>query len=693
MRLKLNRDTFYLPDHKESVYFRNNVNSFSMQGTMIDKWIDKLLPMFTGEHTLEDLTSGLPEPYRNRVYEIAEVLYRNGYVKDVSQDHPHRLSDEVLKQYASQIAFLDSMGDSSAYRFQQYRDSKILAIGVGPILISLISALIESGQPHIYTLMTDRGTTHTARIEEVIGHAQQKDPDVTLKEISYAGNETRQWKETIEAFDAILYVSQEGHIEELRELHKVCREEKKIFLPALCINKVGLAGPVVHPETEGCWESAWRRIHNSVFPKKSSVESCPPTAGAMLANVIVFECLKVLTGVSIAEQKNRFYQLNLETLEGSWYPFLPHPFVSKRASVEWLDVGQLEDRLDRLGHNTENRIKKGNNVKAERVLGDARVGNESSTRTKTAKNEQEQNDVLVYFNRLVSPQSGIFHVWEEGDLKQLPLAQCRVQPVDPLSTGPAALLPSIICSHMTHKGARREAGLVGIELYATRFLEKIDTTPPSQDANRSFTEDHTYIGVGAGETFAECVYRGLQQCLTQALLKEVTSQAQADRAHYHKVSPIEVKAVEDELCQMYVQVLTTSDGAPTIGLAEDAYGFPVAWVYAHDRWYASVDIHETQALKRALLQAIQDEQNQEDHASSSSLTLSPALQELQEPLALVIPPFEASVSTYASTVQQAIQVLERSQLQIDVFECGLESTLKEGLAGVSGVTLREVNSS
>ena len=35
-------------------------------------------------------------------------------------------------------------------------------------------------------------------------------------------------------FDSILYVSQEGDIEELRVLHTVCREEKKMFLPAIC---------------------------------------------------------------------------------------------------------------------------------------------------------------------------------------------------------------------------------------------------------------------------------------------------------------------------------------------------------------------------------------------------------------------------------------------------------------------------
>lgn len=102
-----------------------------MEGKSINQWVEKLLPMFNGEYTLGHLTDGLPDPYKRRVYEIAEILYQNEFAVDISQDRPHELPENILQKFASQIEFLDSFGHSGAYHFQSYRQCKVLAIGSG----------------------------------------------------------------------------------------------------------------------------------------------------------------------------------------------------------------------------------------------------------------------------------------------------------------------------------------------------------------------------------------------------------------------------------------------------------------------------------------------------------------------------------------------------------------------------------
>lgn len=641
MRLKVKRDTFYLPEPNRGVYFRNNSSSFRIEGSGIDQWVEKLLPMFNGEYTLEYLTNGLPDPYRNRVFEIAEVLYENGYVRDLSQDLPHQLSDYHLKKYASQIEFVDNIVGSGAARFQSFRQANVLAVGSGPMLNSVVSSLLETGLTKIQVLVTNEVPTNRQRLNQLVEHARIKDPEVNLKEFS---QKQESWREIVEPFDSILYVSQKGELEELRQLHTVCREENKMFLPALCLQQVGLAGPLVHPDSEVCWETAWRRLHESALSKDRKSQGSSVNSGSLLANMIVFELFKKITGVTELEKNNRIFLLNLDTLEGKWHAFLPHPLVTGDISAEW--VQNVEDRIH------------------------------------TDIEEVESGNLLLSFDQLTSAELGIFHIWEEGDLKQLPLAQCRIQVVDPLSEGPAGLMHEDVCSGLTHKEARLEAGLTGIESYGERMASLIVNALPLE--NGSVVADEM-IGIGAGESFVEGVGRGLQKCLREELRKQQFNQK-------YSVSRVQLNSIEDEKCRFYLETLTTMQGAPIIGIGKEVFGFPVLWIGAEDEWYGSIDLNVTMALRRALQQAISKVQNKSDSSSNLICKVSSSSIYLEEnsPISLDIPVCEERIQ--ADILQGAMERLKWNGKRVFVAEYGLEPVFKERLAGVFGVLLREGDS-
>jgi putative thiazole-containing bacteriocin maturation protein len=615
MRLKVKRDTFFLPEANGGVFFRNNVSSFRMEGSGIDKWVEKLLPMFNGEQTLETLTTGLTGPYRDRVYEIAETLYQNGFVKDVSRDCQHQLTQQVLKKYASQIEFIDSFVDSAGFRFQTYREAKVLAVGSGEMFVSLVSSLLESGLPKFQTLIPDR--TNRVRIEKLVEHARGTDPEVAVEEIT-----PRTWQEAVEHYDFILYASQEGNVEELRLLHRICREGKKVFIPAFCYQQVGMAGPLVLPESENCWESAWRRLHQDELHNNKNISAIFTTGGAMLSNLIVFELFKHITGVTEREQNHPLYLLDLETMEGNWHSVTPHPLVAGHTSA--------------------------------RIVEDV---NESF------RQDIEKDNVFLFFNKVTSKATGIFHTWSEGDLLQLPLAQCEVQPIDPLSEGPAEVLGSIICSGLTHEEARREAGLAGIEAYGTRLASLLDLSPQCQ--------------VGTGGTFAEGVCRGLQKFLEQEL-----NSNQPDA-----LSKVQLNTIEDERCRFYLQALSTMQGTPTIGLGEEVNGFPVVWVGTRTGWYGSVDVNLTLSLRKALQQALLPIQNGNVPETSRGLVVPSMLLEEKSPRNISIP--SCDDSNHSVLLRSAMEVLEENGKQLVVFELEAEPFLKEGLAGLFGVLVRE----
>ncbi|MCK9909234.1 hypothetical protein MXD81_08840, partial [Microbacteriaceae bacterium K1510] len=130
-------------------------------------------------------------------------------------------------------------------------------------------------------------------------------------------------------------------------------------------------------------------------------------------------------------------------------------------------------------------------------------------------------------------------------MKQLPLALCRVQAVDPLSEGPAMLLPEVVCSGLTHEEVRGEAGLTGIEAYVSRLVGPL-LTPPCSEQNEaaSLIAPEDFVGVGAGGTAAEAICRGLQKCLTEELGRQMVEK--------QAVSRVQLDAVEDERCRFYL---------------------------------------------------------------------------------------------------------------------------------------------
>jgi len=633
-RPKVKGDTFFLPESNGSVYFRNNIGSFRMEGKTIGQWIEKLIPVFNGNHSLEELTDGLPKEYQEQVFAIAESLYRNGFILDVSQDHPDQLSDKVLQQYQAQIEFLSNLAGSGAYRFQCYRQSQAVVIGSGPFFVSLVSALLDSGLSKFHMLITDSTPTNRQRIQELEEHARQTDSEVAIEELSLPEGSPEAWRKIIQMFDSILYVADDGELDELRVLNAICREEKKIFIPAICWQQTGIAGPLVFPNAQGCWESAWRRIHKTALCKDTQVQPASLTTKAILANVIVFEWFKHVTGVNVWSEQNKVFLLDLETLEGNWHLFLPHPLLNLHETGEW-----IEDLTLYLDQNQ---------------------GGEDSF------------EGINYFSSLTSAETGIFHRWDEGDLMQLPLAQCFIQAVDPICDGPAELLSQMVCTGLTHEEARLEAGLTGLESYVQRLIDS--SVIPWKLASQEF------VGVGAGETVVEGISRGLQKCLSHELdLRNMDQIPSAVQIHLNEV--------EDERCQFYLQALTTMRGVPQIGLGEDIWGFPVVWVGTSDGWYGNVGLNLTLALRHSLQQAVHQAQDEAAFLSTNTSTIQSVQMDTNNQSIFDIPAFEQA--SQREILHSSLEHLKQYGVRPHCISRALEPFMIEELTGIFGVLLRK----
>lgn len=242
------------------------------------------------------------------------------------------------------------------------------------------------------------------------------------------------------------------------------------------------------------------------------------------------------------------------------------------------------------------------------------------------------------------------------------------------------MLPEIICNGINHEEVRREAGLAGIEAYVSRMSDLLVNAVHAESDGNIEPRTLEYVGVGAGETIAEGICRGLQKCLAD-------EHARAVEVHAPSVNLVQLDHVEDERCRYYLSALTTIQGAPSIGFGKDETGFPVAWVKSNGCWYDAVDFNRTRALRRSLQRALLAAQNKE--TCDTANPLSKSSMKVKEAMAenVTIPacdPLEHRV-----VLQSALQQLNRNRKRLVVYDLSLEAFLKEGLAGAFGVSLRE----
>jgi putative thiazole-containing bacteriocin maturation protein len=611
MCLKINRDTFVYPQNNGGVYLRNNVTSIQMDGNTIEQWLQKLIPMLDGNRSMEEITDGLPDAYKEQVFKIAEVLYKNGFVRDTSQDLPHQLPPALLEKYASQIEFIDHLSHSGAHRFQNYRDSKVALIGGGPLITSLTASLLQSGLP-AFTIFHDTvNQAETKLLQEQIKAAKKHEPEPSITFLPFNENNC---KEDLSNVNYVLYANEDENRDDLLLVQNICREQSISFLPITLQNNQAFIGPFVLSDSAACWKTASLRLGKKSSEVNKSISS--RTASSLLANVAVFMLFKKITGVQ-ENSENSIYQLNVETLEGNWHPVSPHPFINKKMKAD-----QIDDPLLFL---------------------------------KDSPNQEL--DLHSLFYQITSRETGLFRLFEEENLSQLPLSQCKVKVADPYGESEPELL---IASGRTHEDARLEAGLAGLETYVKKL----------------FHHSPHNMSVGTGRSAVEGMCRALQNKLQEIFMKS-TNKMQLS-------AEIDPRSIQDSYSTFLIGALSTLSDEIKLFLGKKVYGFPVVWVQQHGKCFGSIGLDENRALQNALQGALMDRQNNEEISckkciKSSATILTTGLQ--------TVTLSETKEVPLTETLASALQTLKSNNCNATFYTLHAEPILNENTSGMFGITL------
>ena len=141
---------------------------------------------------------------------------------------------------------------------------------------------------------------------------------------------------------------------------------------------------------------------------------------------------------------------------------------------------------------------------------------------------------------------------------------------------------------------------------------------------------------------------------------------------------MKLDAVEDERCQYYLQVLTTMQGAPIIGLGEEVFGFPVVWVGTNGPLVWQCRFEHNNGVAKSVATGAYEETKRSDFSTPQVLEDSSVF--LVEKVSQSLDIHTSEETSQSEVLRSALQVLERNQKRLLVFELALEPFLKKEMA-------------
>ncbi|EFH88663.1 TOMM precursor leader peptide-binding protein [Ktedonobacter racemifer] len=441
-------DTYCVP-LPDGVYLRGNNNRLILKGKSLYLLLQQLIPHLDSKVTLGEITEGLDADRKRMVTNLIEKLFTHHFLTDSSQDQPHTLPLLEQESYASNIAFIESFQTSATHRFEAFRDKHFLFVGDGLACVSLIHASRQCGIKNVSVITTSEEERFRQEMLNLfMSDASAEDMQV-IDPLSWA-NEA-EVRHTIQAYDAILHIAQSPMLARAQLLNRLCIEEGKTLLQAITVDDHAWIGPLVCPETDACWECAWRRLQANLadadqpahyefrdLPLPSSSQPAVAQGSSILANRLLFDVFRHFTQAGPTETGGKISALHTQTSLSESHTFLPHPHCQACRHTTAQTASQFLEQM----HSVQ---------------------------------QQEPVDLdhfLEKFAHCVDACVGLFTAVENSHFVRLPLAVSKVKISHLLSREDHPETLSVVAASIDTRGARTRVAQKACERYAANCVDQ-----------------------------------------------------------------------------------------------------------------------------------------------------------------------------------------------------------------------------
>lgn len=350
-RPRIRRDVLFT-ETPDGVLFHNSDGGFRLTAKAAYRFATLIVPHLTGEHTVEQLCRGLGDAQRAMVGELVRTLYERDFARAAApaQAEPGTaLPPDVARRFAPQIAYVDHYADAAEARFQRFRSSRVAVLGDDAVARWCAASLVRNGCAVIGVVA---GLDRTA-LDADVAEAVADGAPVEIRTLA-GGAEGLGWAELAD-YSTVVVTGGRGAPAVVLPLLRAGIPEGRTLLPAWSYGSDAVIGPLMTHGAAGCWACAALRLGTdrggaavgtgtgtgaqggagaaadlwSALTLGAGPGSAGPVPGrplaAMIGNLLGYEVFRATSGALPAETAGRLIVQDMESLDVTAEPLLPHP--------------------------------------------------------------------------------------------------------------------------------------------------------------------------------------------------------------------------------------------------------------------------------------------------------------------------------------------------------------------------------
>ncbi|MFE2843227.1 TOMM precursor leader peptide-binding protein [Streptomyces scopuliridis] len=425
-RPRIRRDVLFT-ETPEGVLFHNADGGFQLTAKSAYRFATLIVPHLTGEHSVAEICQGLGEQQRSMVGELVKSLYERDFARPVpaTASEAHETPPDVARRFAPQIAYADHYSDDAERRFHRFRTARVAVLGDDLVARWCVLSLIRNGCATI-GVQPGLGAENIETIEAEAREAASDGCPVDLRRIEADDPRGPLGWADLASYDLVVVTGGPTAPQRLFPLLRAGVPEGRTLLPAWSYGQFAVVGPLMTPDTAGCWSCAVLRIgsHDGAaaaadiwsglaLPGSVPAGELPsrPLA-AMIGNLLGYEIFRITTGALPAETVGQLIIQDMKSLDVTAEPLLPHPRCPFCAGAAEDDApaGAVDLPLD---HPV-----------------DLTAAGSDTPQMPTVDTAREADALVEELNRrsvLVRPRAGVFGQFADEPLTQIPLKATLVE--------------------------------------------------------------------------------------------------------------------------------------------------------------------------------------------------------------------------------------------------------------------------